>query len=410
MINTNLKNITPHLKIVMSDYLKPMKKIVVLSIFTLLLVACGNSEKQSVEKIIETNNLEEIKAKKIELSKEQSALIAEIDKLDEAINKLDPEKNLPLVTTQIVNDTVFNHYTEVQGDVATKENIIIFPEYSGVLTKVYVKEGQRVNKGAVLAKIDDGGLSSQLAQLEARAALAKTTADRQKRLWEQNIGSEIQYLETQTNYEAARNSVDQLKSQLGKTTVRAPFSGVIDQVLSDEGQVVNPGQDQLFRLVNLENMYVQAAVPEVYLSKIQPGTPVIIEIDAIGKEFEGKVRQVGNFINPNNRTFQIEVAIPNKDGLVKPNLIATVKLNDYTAKNTVIIPENTVQKNSMGENLVYVFQPESDSTGIAKKVLVKTGYSYKESTEIKDGLKPGDQLIVEGAKNLRDQQKVKIKN
>src|SRR5680860_818968 len=410
MINTHLKNIIPHLKIVMSDYLKPMKNIVVLSIFTLLLIACGNSEKKSVEKIIETNNLEEIKAKKIELSKEQSALTAEIDKLDVAINKLDPEKNLPLVTTQIVNDTVFNHYTEVQGDVATKENIIIFPEYSGVLTKVYVKEGQHVNKGAVLAKIDDGGLSSQLAQLEARAALAKTTADRQKRLWEQNIGSEIQYLETQTNYEAARNSVDQLKSQLGKTTVRAPFSGIIDQVLSDEGQVVNPGQDKLFRLVNLENMYVQAAVPEVYLSKIQPGTPVIIEIDAIGKEFEGKVRQVGNFINPNNRTFQIEVAIPNKDGLVKPNLIATVKLNDYTAQNTVIIPENTIQKNSMGENLVYVFQPESDSTGIAKKVLVKIGYSYKESMEIKDGLKPGDQLIVEGAKNLRDQQKVKIKN
>jgi len=410
MINTHLKNIIPYLKIVMSDYLKPMKNIVVLSIFTLLLIACGNSEKLSVEKIIETNNLEEIKAKKIELSKEQSALFAEIDKLEEAINKLDPEKNFPLVTTQIVNDTVFNHYTEVQGDVATKENIIIFPEYSGVLTKVYVKEGQRVNKGAVLAKIDDGGLSNQLAQLEARAALAKTTAERQKRLWEQNIGSEIQYLETQTNYEAARSSVNQLKSQLGKTTVRAPFSGVIDQVLSDEGQVVNPGQDQLFRLVNLENMYVQAAVPEVYLSKIQPGTFVIIEIDAIGKEFEGKVRQVGNFINPNNRTFQIEVAIPNKDGLVKPNLIATVKLNDYTAQNTVIIPENTIQKNSMGENLVYVFQPESDSTGIAKKVLVKIGYSYKESLEIKDGLKPGDQLIVEGAKNLRDQQKVKIKN
>lgn len=399
-----------HLKIVMSDYLKPMKNIVVLSIFTLLSLACGNSEKPSAEKIIETNNLEKIKAKKIELSKEQAALTAEIDKLDAAINKLDPEKNLPLVTTKIVHDSVFNHYTEVQGDVTTKENIIIFPEYSGVLTKVYVKEGQRVNKGAVLAKIDDGGLSSQLAQLEARAALAKTTADRQKRLWEQNIGSEIQYLETQTNYEAARNSVNQLRSQLGKTTVRAPFSGVIDQVLSDEGQVVNPGQDQLFRLVNLENMYVQAAVPEVYLSKIQPGTPVIIEIDAIGKEFEGKVRQVGNFINPNNRTFQIEVAIPNKDALVKPNLIATVKLNDYTAQNTVIIPENTIQKNSMGENLVYVFQPESDSTGIAKKVLVKIGYSYKESMEIKEGLKPGDQLIVEGAKNLRDQQKVKIKN
>lgn len=409
-MHTPLKNIKPHFEITMSDYLNPMKKIVVLTMITLLSIACGNSEKQSVEKIIETNNLEEIKAKKIELSKQQSALTAEIDKLDAAINILDPEKNLPLITTQIVNDTIFKHFTEVQGDVATKENIIIFPEYSGVLTKVYVKEGQRVNKGAVLAKIDDGGLSSQLAQLEARASLAKTTADRQKRLWEQNIGSEIQYLETQTNYEAAKNSVNQLRSQLGKTTVRAPFSGVIDQVLSDEGQVVNPGQDQLFRLVNLQNMYVQASVPEVYLSKIQPGTPVIIEIAAIGKEFEGKVRQVGNFINPNNRTFQIEVAIPNNDGLVKPNLIATVKLNDYTAQNTVIIPENTIQKNSLGENLVYIFKPESDSTGIAQRVLVEIGYSYRESVEITGGLKPGDRLIVEGGKNLRDQQKVKIKN
>jgi RND family efflux transporter MFP subunit len=394
----------------MSEYLNPMKKIVVLTMITLLFIACGNSEKRSVEEIIETNNLEEIKAKKVELSKQQSELTAEIDKLDAAINVLDPEKNLPLITTQIVNDTIFKHFTEVQGDVATKENIIIFPEYSGILTKVYVKEGQRVNKDAVLAKIDDGGLSSQLAQLEARAALAKTTADRQKRLWEQNIGSEIQYLETETNYEAAKNSVNQLRSQLEKTTVRAPFSGVIDQVLSDEGQVVNPGQNQLFRLVNLQNMYVEASVPEVYLSKIQTGTPVIIEIAAIGKEFEGKVRQVGNFINPNNRTFQIEVAIPNNDGLVKPNLIATVKLNDYTAQNTVIIPENTVQKNSLGENLVYIFKPESDSTGIAQRVLVEIGYSYKESLEITGGLKPGDRLIVEGGKNLRDQQKVKIKN
>ena len=410
MIHVRLKNIKPPFEITKSDYPKFMKKFVVLSIFILLLTACGKSEKQSVEQIIETNNIEEIKSKKVELSKQQSALTSKIEKLDAAINRLDPEKNLPIVTTQIVNDTVFNHFTEVQGDVATKENIIIYPEYSGLLTRVYVKEGQRVNKGEVLARIDDGGLSSRLAQLETRATLAKTTFERQKRLWEQNIGSEIQYLEVQTNYEAAQNSVDQLKSQLGKTTVRAPFSGVIDEVLSDEGQVVNPGQNELFRLVNLQNMYVQAAVPEVYLSKIQTGTPVIIEIAAIGKEFEGKVRQVGNFINPNNRTFQIEIAIPNKDGLVKPNLIAKVKINDYTAQNTVIIPENTIQKNSLGESLVYIFQPESDSTGIAKRVLVKTGYSYKESMEITGGLKPGDHLIVEGGKNLRDQQKVKIKN
>ncbi|CAM4065406.1 efflux RND transporter periplasmic adaptor subunit [Gillisia limnaea] len=398
------------MKIKISDHLNAMKKIITLLFISLLVVSCGNSEKGSLEEIIKTDDLTAIKSKKMELSKQQSELTAKIDQLDAAIDRLDPNKNLALIRTEVVNDTVFNHYTEVQGDVATKENILIYPEYSGLLTRVYVKEGDRVTKGQTLAKIDDGGLSSQLAQIEAQASLAKTTFDRQKRLWEQNIGSEIQYLETKTTYEAAQNSVNQLKSQLGKTTVRAPFSGVIDEVISDQGQVVSPGQNQLFRLVNLDNMYVQASVPENYLNQIKTGTSVIVEIGAIGKQFEGKVRQVGNFINPNNRTFQIEVAIPNEEGLVKPNLIATVKLNDYSAENAVVIPENTIQKNSMGESLVYILEPESDSTGVAKRVKVETGYSYGASVEVTNGLKPGDLLITEGGKNLRDQQKVKIKN
>ncbi len=387
-----------------------MKKIISLLFISLFVVSCGNSEEISVEEIIKTEDLEGIKSKKIELSKQQSELTAKIDKLDAAINKLDPNKNYPLISTFIVNDTIFNHYTEVQGEVATKENILIYPEYSGLLTRVYVKEGDRVSKGQVLAKIDDGGLSSQLAQIEAQASLAKTTFERQKRLWEQNIGSEIQFLEAKTTYEATQNSVNQIRSQLGKTTVRAPFSGVIDEVISDQGQVVTPGQNELFRLVNLDNMYVQASVPENYLNQIKTGTSVIVEIGAIGKQFEGKVRQVGNFINPNNRTFQVEVAIPNEGGLVKPNLIATVKLNDYSAENAVIIPENSIQKNSMGESLVYILEPESDSTGVAKRVRVETGYSYGASVEILKGLNPGDILITEGGKNLRDLQKVKIKN
>lgn len=393
-----------------SANLKLMKKLLFTSVFALILISCGGSEENSVDGVIESDNLQEIQAKKVELSEQQTALAGEIDQLNAAINRLDPNKNFPLVTTQQVQDTVFNHYTEVQGDVATKENIVIYPEYSGVLTKVYVKEGDRVKKGQILAKIDEGGLGSQLAQLEARASLAKTTFERQKRLWEQNIGSEIQYLESQTNYEAAQNAVSQLQSQLGKTTVRAPFSGVIDEVISDEGQVVSPGQNELFRLVNLDNMYVQASVPENYLNNIKKGTSVIVEIGAIGKTFEGEVRQVGNFINPNNRTFQVEVAIPNEDGMLKPNLIATVKLNDYSAENAVIIPENALQKNSMGESFVYVLAPTSDSTGTAQKVLVETGYTSGNAVEITKGLKPGDQLIVQGAKSLRDQQKVKIQD
>lgn len=385
-----------------------MKKILVFSIFSLLL-ACGNSEQKSVEDVIESNNLAEIKAKKVELSTQQSDLTKRINQLDAAIEKLDPDKNLPLINYRVVNDTIFKHFTEVQGDVATKENILIYPEYSGILTSVYVKKGQQVTKGAVLAKIDDNGLSSQLAQVETQATLAKTTFERQKRLWEQNIGSEIQFLEAQTNYEAAQNSVNQLKSQLSKTTVRAPFSGVIDEIISEEGSVVNPGQNALFRIVNLNNMYVQASVPENYLGSIRTGTPVIIEIPAIGQEFEGTVRQVGNYINPDNRSFQIEVAIPNKNGLIKPNLIATVRLNDYLAENAITVPTNTVQQNSKGETLVYVLENENDSTGVAKRVIVETGYTNGDSIEITGGLQPGDKVIVEGGRNLRDQQKVKLR-
>ncbi len=387
-----------------------MKNTLYLSLFSLLLLSCGNSNDQDVDDVIETNDLQEIRAKKLELSKQQSELASKMDRLDAAINQLDKSKGFPLVSAVTVTDTTFRHYTRVQGDVATRENILIYPEFSGVLTRIHVTEGQRVNKGALLATIDDGGLKSQLAQLEAQAALAKTTFERQQRLWEQNIGSEIQFLEAQTAYESAQNAVNQLGSQLGKTSVRAPFSGVIDEVVTDEGQVVGPGQNPLFRLVNLQNMYVEADVPETYLNKIQTGTPVIIEIPAINKEYEGTVKQVANFINPNNRTFQIEVSIPNDDGLVKPNLIATVKLNDYTSENAIVVPENAIQKNSMGESIVYVLQPENDSIGVALRKMVETGYSQNNLVEVTSGLNAGEEIIVEGARNLRDQQKVKFSN
>ena len=385
-----------------------MKKKFLYSVLVLFAISCGKQEK-TVEDVIDSQNLTEIRAKKLELSKQQGELTTKISKLDEAITKLDPNKNLPLVTTMVVKDTVFKHYTEVQGDVATKQNIIIYPEYAGLLQKVYVKEGDHVNKGQILAKIDDGGLSSQVAQLESRAALAKTTFERQKRLWDQNIGSEIEYLQAKTSYESAQKAVDQLKSQLGKTLVRAPFSGTIDDVISDEGQVVAPGANQLFRLVNLSDMYVEANVPENYLSKIQKGTSVVVQIDAINKTFEGKVRQVGNFVNPDNRTFQIEVAIPNSEKMVKPNLIATVKLNDYTAEKTITIPENVVQQNSQGEQLVYLAEAKNDSVAIAKKVFIETGYTSDAVVEVTKGLQNGDRLILEGSKSLRDQQEVKIK-
>ncbi|MCM8569431.1 efflux RND transporter periplasmic adaptor subunit [Gramella jeungdoensis] len=386
-----------------------MKKFILLTAI-LGLVACGDNKETSVEDVIATQDLSEIRAKKSELSNQQSDLSKKIDQLDEAIKKLDKNRNFALVSIDTLNQQNFKHYAEVQGNVATDENIIIYPEYSGILTSVKVNEGDRVSRGQVLATIDDGGLKNQLAQLEAQARLAKTTYERQERLWEQNIGSEIQYLEAKTNYEALESSVNRLKSQLSKTVVRAPFSGVIDDVISEQGEVVNPGQNQLFRLISLDKMYVEADVPENYLNKIQKGTDVKVQISSVGKEFEGKVSQVGNNINPNNRTFRIEVSVPNEKGMIIPNQIATIKLNDYTSDTAMVVPESSIQKNALGESLVYLYQPNGNSNiGTAKKAVIEVGYTYNDSIEVKSGLNSGDILITEGSKNLRDGQEVRTR-
>ncbi|MAO10265.1 MAG: efflux transporter periplasmic adaptor subunit [Flavobacteriaceae bacterium] len=386
-----------------------MKKFIYLLLITITAVSCGNKE-GSVDSLIEKGNLTEIKAKKAELSTQQKELKAKIDKLNTFIEKEERHDRALLVSTEKINDTVFKHFVEVQGDVETDQNIIIYPEFSGVLTNVYVNEGQRVSKGQRLAKIDDGGLSSQLAQQETQVALAKTTFERQQRLWNQKIGSEIQYLEAKANYEAADKAAQQIRSQLSKTIITAPFAGVIDNVIAEQGQVVNQGQTEVIRLVNLSDMYVKASLPENYLNSIEKGTEVNVRLSSIGEEYKGTVRQVGNYINPDNRTFDVEIAIPNKDNKVKPNLIATVRLNDYTNENAITIPESILQENSNGETIAFIYEPVTDSTGTAKRVIVETGLNYDNRIEIKSGLNDGEIIILEGAKSVRDGQKVTTKN
>ncbi|MCB0451582.1 MAG: efflux RND transporter periplasmic adaptor subunit [Aequorivita sp.] len=385
-----------------------MKKSILFLITLISLTSCGGDNK-SVDAVIDSNDMAAIKAKRAELNKQQRDLKADIDKLNQYIDSHEKKERPALITAEVIKDTLFKHYVEVQGNVETDQNVVLNAEYSGVLTNVYVKEGQRVSKGQRLAKIDDGGMSSQVAQQEAQLALAKTTFERQERLWQQKIGSEIQYLQAKTNYEAAKNATQQMRSQLAKTLITAPFSGVVDEIISDPGQVVVPGQTPIIRLVNLSNMYVKASIPETYLKNIKKGTQVMVKLASINEEFTGTVRQVSNYINPNNRSFEIQVEIPNKDGLVKPNLIATVKVNDYSAENAITVPENILQENAAGETIAYIYHPFNDSIGIAKRVLLETGLSYQNHTEVKSGLKKGDTIIKEGAKTLRDGQKVTIK-
>lgn len=385
-----------------------MKHIVTIIALAFIITSCGNDKKQSVEAIISTNNLEKIREKKNQLDDQQQLISAQLKLLDAKIKALDPVEKIPLVTTFLANEIVFTHYIELQGNVSTKQNLIIYPQFSGVLTQVLVKEGQTVSKGQLLAKIDDGGLSQQLAQLQIQADLAKTTFERQERLWNQKIGSEIQYLQAKSSYDAQSRAINQLKEQIDKTQVRAPFSGTIDDVITDQGSVVAPGQSPLFRIVNLNDMYIETDVPERYISDITSGKEVLVEFPILGKSLNSKVRQAGNFINPANRTFKIEVAVPNPNKEIKPNLTAKLKINDYTNKAAYLIPQSIISENAEGLQYVYTITNKNENKGTAKQAFVMTGKTQGDFIEILSGLSHEDEIINEGARSVKDGQEIKI--
>ena len=377
-----------------------MRKLLSISALSILLLSCGGKEtNQSIENLIESKNIKELQAKK-------SALQADIAKIEEALATLDVKKEEALVSVLQVKDTVFNHYLEIQGDVDTKENILIQPEFSGTLTSLNVKAGQRVSKGQILGRIDDAGMSQQLASLENQYALAKTSFERQKNLWAKKIGSEIQFLQAQTQMISAQKGVAQMRAQLSKTVIRAPFSGTIDEVYAERGQVVGPSQQGLMRIVNLGNMYVSTTVPESYIGKLKVGTEVDVFLKSLGKTYKGKVRQVGNFINPNNRSFGIEVGVPNPENLLRPNQVANLKIMDYSNKKAIVVPTNVVQEDGEKNKFVFIVANSNGKTGTAKKVLVEIGKSSDNVTEIVSGLSANDIIVTEGVNSISEGMKL----
>jgi len=387
-----------------------MKKFIYLLLITITVASCGGeNKKNSVESVIESNDLEVIREKRSNLVNEQQVLQEKIKMLDGAISKIDTVKNVPLITTLTAKEEIFNHVLEIQGNVTTKNLLVITPEYNGILTNVYVKEGQRVTKGQTLAKIDDGGLSQQLAQLKIQTDLAKTTYERQKRLWEQSIGSEIQFLQAKSNYESQNEAVNQLKQQIAKTVVKAPFTGTIDDVITEQGSVVVSGQTQLMRIVNLKDMYIETNVPERYIADVTKGKQVEVEFPVIGKTIDTEIRQAGDFINPSNRTFKVEVAVPNADKTIKPNLTAKLKINDYTNEEAILIPQSIISENAEGEQYIYVVnEKNAEDEGIAKRVIIETGKTQGDVIEVLDGIESGAEIVQEGARSVKDGQTVKV--
>lgn len=389
-----------------------MKNLFYIFSLSLLLVnvSCGEAKKNSTEAVLESNDVEKIQQKRDELTNQLVALETDIKQLDAKLKEINPEKNIPLITAYKVEENEFIHYLELQGSVETRQNVVLNAEMGGILEKIYVNEGQKVSRGQTLARIDDGGLSQQLAQMQIQLDLAKTTFERQKRLWDQQIGSEIQYLQAKSAYEGQVNAVNQMKSQVGKSVITAPFSGIIDDIITEEGNVVSPGQTPILRLVNLSDMYIKTAVPETYIADVTEGKSVEVTFPVLGETVDTKIRQTGSYINPNNRTFNAEVEVPNKNRNIKPNLTARLKINDYTNENAILVPQNIISENADGEQYLYVLNDLNGEKAVAKRVIVETGKTQGDKIEILNGLKDGDLVIQEGARSVKEGQTVKLIN
>lgn len=382
-----------------------MKKITIILIALTGLIACGGSD--DAGKAMDQDQ-QALQDKRVQLTTTISLLKDSLEMIDEIL-AADGTKKLPLVTVIETDSQEFKHYIEVQGTVSTDQDVVIYPEIQGVLKSIEVKMGDEVRAGQTLAVIDDGGIREQLIQVKEQMKLAKSTYERQQRLWDKEIGSEMDYLRAETNYNSLVAQVEQLEKTLAKSVVTAPYSGVVDEVPAEFGQLMVPGQTALLRLVNLDNMYIKADLPEVYLPNVDLGKEVIVTLPVLDEKVDAKVSKVGSYINPNNRTFLVEVDVPNKEHMIKPNLTARLKINDYTSNGAILIPQSIINEDSEGNQYVYKLDDQGSSK-MVKKVNITTGKKSSEEIEVIAGLSTGDQLVMEGARIVKDGQEVKVIN
>ncbi|MGB1980675.1 MAG: efflux RND transporter periplasmic adaptor subunit [Flavobacteriaceae bacterium] len=388
-----------------------MKKYLFLFIL-LLLTQCGGEAPVNIDELITNGSLAAIQNLKTQKQKELNSLKQDIDKLDTAIRNQNSEKKLLLGTDMLITPQEFKHYVSFQGTIDTDQNLVIYPELPGLLKAIYVTEGQRVDKGTLLVRLSDGGMQDQLEQLRLQLELAKTTYERQEKLWAQKIGSEIQYLQSKTAFKALQKSVSQMEDQVAKTRIRAPFDGIVDHIMADKGANLAPGATPILRFVNLDKMQVAGEIPEKHLPNIRKNSQAKINVPVLGKQWVSKVSLVGNYINPNNRSFRVEIDLDNKEGNLKPNMTAQVLLNDYTNPEALLVPLKNILKNQDGRSYVFVLKPvagEKD-TYKAVKTFIETGAEANNKLEIIKGLMAGDRILQEGVRLAKDQQLIKIIN
>ncbi len=377
-----------------------MKKVIILILaITAGLSSCKHNSNnlKSVAEQISTHKMEII------------SLEGEIRKLEKILadsNVVISEGSI-LVKTESVHNQKFDHYLNITGNVETTLQAYISPEINGLIKKIDVSEGEYVTKGQTLAIIDDEIIRKSIDEVNTQLELAKILYKKQKELWDKNIGSEIQYLQTKTKKEALENKLNTLNSQLEKATIIAPFDAYVETIFQRKGEIGSPGRQLMF-LVNLGELKIVANISETYIPYIKIGDSVDIDFPTFPNiHMREPIKVIGAVVNPNNRTIKVQIPIHNRDYLLKPNIISTISLLDESIKSTVVIPSIIVKNDATGNTYVYVVDT-LNNTKISRKRFVQVGNSYGNKTMITSGLKIGDELIIEGYNLIKNGSKIHI--
>lgn len=368
---------------------------------SILLAGCGGGaadtglEAKKAQLMTLQNQLQETQKQIMQLEAEIAALDPASAKKDEAVK----------VEIAPIKAKTFEHFVTVQGQVESNNNVMVSPKMAGVITQVFVKTGQRVSTGQTLAQVDNSVMAASLTELELQLDLATTVFNKQKNLWDQKIGSEIQFLEAKNRKESLEKRIETTKKQIALSRVTSPIAGVVDNVMVKAGEAAMPGAPA-FQVVNLNDMKFTSSISEAYIPYVKEGDKVSIEFSALDKTIDAKISSVSQTINPINRTVGIEVKMP-RDKDLKANLTGKISIRDEVIEDAVIVPLSLLRESGKGN---YVMIAEKDGSGnwVAKKNTVTIGRRYEEEVVIESGLKPGQMLISQGATGLEDGQKIKV--
>ena len=377
----------------------------ILSILTLtFLVACGGAEVDYDDpKGLRALEVDQLRALLKEQRAEMKAVEAKMTALEEVIEEKDPAPEVAvLVVTEPLRTRDFETFVEVQGSVTSDEIVAATAEVAGRITRLTVDEGDNVRRGQLIATLDLESLDKQIAEIETSLSLARETYNRYQRLWDQNIGSEIQLLQSKNQVERLEKSLETIRFQQGKQNVYAPISGSVEQVFTKQGEIASPGLP-IVQILDTRKVKVVVDIPETYLAAVQRGQTVKVNFPALNREIDAKVTQLGRTIDPNNRTFEMEIALNNTDGTLKPNLLAEVQFTDETFENAVVVPEQLVQQEVSGRSFVYVAETGAEGT-VARKKYVEIGTSYGGDIVINEGLEGNETLVTQGARTLSEGQ------